>query len=161
MTQEVFLKLSKSDSDKINNVKSWVYTIAKNTITDYYRKRKIYTEELEDKVIMEDYNDNNAVQELSTCITSYIEKLPEDYREIMRLSELENIPQKDIAVRLDMNYVTVRSKVQRGRRKLRDIFTECCNISQGAAGSILGYERKNRCTEDCSGKTENDNGSTC
>ena len=47
LTQEVFYKLSKSDRDHVKSIKSWVYTIAKNTITDYYRKKKVITSEVE------------------------------------------------------------------------------------------------------------------
>jgi len=142
LTQEVFLKLSKSDSKKIENVKSWVYTIAKNTIIDYYRKSKLHLEEIEGDFVEESYNDQNAVEELSSCITSYIEQLPAQYRDIMRMHEMEGIPQKDIAQKLNMNYVTVRSKIQRGRRKLKDIFTDCCTIEQGGKGSIMDYHKK-------------------
>lgn len=41
LTQDVFLKLAKSDEQQVNNLKSWVYTIARNTITDYYRKKQL------------------------------------------------------------------------------------------------------------------------
>ncbi len=149
LTQEIFLKLAKSNINSIDNVKSWVYTIAKNTITDYYRKKKVYTEEVNEETIKDEYNDDNIVQELSGCITAYVEKLPEDYIEIMRLSELEDIPQKEIAEKLNMNYVTVRSKIQRGRKKLKAIFSDCCTIIQGAKGSILDYEKNNGCSDGC------------
>ena len=54
---------------------------------------------------------------------------------------------KDIAAQLNMNYVTVRSKIQRGRRKLKDIFTDCCVITQGGKGSILSYEERKCCDD--------------
>lgn len=150
LTQEVFYKLSKSNSDKIDNVKSWVYTIAKNTITDYYRKKKIHTEEIGEYPEDETYNDNNVVEELSCCIEKYVEQLPKDYSSVMMLSELEEVSQKEIAEQLGMNYTTVRSKIQRGRKKLKDIFTQCCTVKQGMKGSILSYERNQ--VETCDSK---------
>jgi len=156
LTQDVFLRLSKSNLDRIENVKSWVYTIAKNAITDYYRKRKSPTGELTENTIPETAHEpDEVVQELSRCVTAYINMLPEDYRHLLTLSELESVPQKEIATRLGMNYTTVRSKVQRGRQKLKEIFTACCTVQQGAKGSILGYERNktalsgNNCGEGC------------
>ena len=145
LTQEVFYKLSKSEINDVESVKSWVYTIARNTITDYYRKKKFpTTNEVEELVFYDELDDENAVEELSQCVTQFVNELPEDYRSIIVLSELEEIPQKEIAERLDMNYVTVRSKVQRGRKKLKGIFSDCCNITQGGKGSILGYEVRNK-----------------
>ncbi len=143
LTQEVFYKLSKSETSKVESVKSWVYMIAKNTITDYYRKKKIpTTNEVEEVGYSYELNDENAADELSKCVTQFVNELPEDYRSIMLLSELEEIPQKEIAERLNMNYVTVRSKIQRGRKKLKDLFSDCCNVSQGGKGSILDYKIK-------------------
>ena len=41
-----------------------------------------------------------------------------------------------------MKYVTVRSKVQRGRKKLKDLFEGCCTVLQGGKGSITDFENK-------------------
>jgi len=151
LTQEVFLKLSKSNIDAVKNIKSWVYTIAKNTITDYYRSNKRRTEEVSESLFFEGEEKENAVEELSNCcITPFIKQLPKEYHTIIQLSEIEGVSQKEIAAKLDMNYVTVRSKVQRGRKKLKDLFTECCTIIQGGKGSILEFENKNtNCKRDC------------
>ncbi len=145
LTQEIFLKLAKSNLEKVDNIKNWVYTIAKNTITDYYRKKRIVTEELENHTIEEEYNDHNVVEELSTCLNFYVEALPESYRGVMKLSEIESKSQKEIAASLNMNYVTIRSKVQRGRKKLKELFSKCCTISQGGKGSIMEYEQNEGC----------------
>ncbi|WP_420601762.1 sigma-70 family RNA polymerase sigma factor [Flagellimonas sp.] len=153
ITQDVFYKLSKSKTDAVDNVKSWVYTIAKNTITDYYRKKRLATNDLEDTVPAEEYNEENAAEELSKCVTVFVQELPEEYRSILTLSELEEMSQKEIAEKLDMNYVTVRSKIQRGRKKLKELFSKCCSIKQGGKGSILEYHQNSTCDEDsgCSG----------
>lgn len=147
LTQEIFLKLAKSDTENVENIKSWVYAIARNTITDYYRKKKIAIDSIEDFDLSAEQASDDVVHELSCCMKNYVDQLPEEYRQIIQLSELENMPQKEIAAQLDMNYVTVRSKVQRGRKKLRDVFGECCTFKQGGRGSILEYERKNDCCD--------------
>ena len=77
LTQEVFYKLSKSENSNVNSVKSWVYTIAKNTITDYYRKKKITTAEVEEVPYEEEYDDENTTAELSNCVTLFVNELPE------------------------------------------------------------------------------------
>lgn len=142
LTQDVFLKLSKSNKDGIDNLKSWVYTIAKNTITDYYRKKQLPTEGMEEHSISDDYTYDSATQELGKCVGSFVNQLPEEYRELMILSELKDMPQKEIAELLNLNYVTVRSKIQRGRKKLKELFEGCCTILQGGKGSIIDFESK-------------------
>ncbi len=146
LTQDIFYKLSKSETSQVTSLKNWVYTIAKNSITDYYRKKKVLTEDVDDKEIAEEHNHQDAVEELSRCIKSYVAELPEEYKAIMVLSELEEIPQKEIAEKLDLKYSTVRSKVQRGRTRLREMFSECCTIKQGGKGSIIEFKSREECS---------------
>ena len=144
LTQDVFLKLSKSNKDGIDNLKSWVYTIAKNTINDYYRKRRLYTEIIDNHAFTDDFEEQDAAKALGSCVGSFVNQLPEEYRELMILSELKDIPQKEIAQQLDMNYVTVRSKIRRGRIKLKALFEGCCTIMQGGKGSIMDYKSNSK-----------------
>ncbi len=145
LTQDVFLKMSRSNSNGIDDLKSWVYRIAKNTITDYYRKKRLQTDIIEGDVLLDYEEDDNVSIELSTCVSMFIEQLPEEYKDLLVLSELKEMSQKEIAQQLNMNYVTVRSKVQRGRKKLRELFESCCIVEQGGKGSILGYQTKKGC----------------
>lgn len=145
VTQDVFLKLSASDLSQVNNVKSWMYAIARNSITDYYRKKKLVTQTSENLLDESSENDQAAIKELGSCVQRFIKQLPEDYQRIMIMSEINNIPQKEIAEILDMNYITVRSKVQRGRSKLKELFTNCCHIEVDKRGAIIDYHEKSNC----------------
>ncbi|CAL2080618.1 sigma-70 family RNA polymerase sigma factor [Tenacibaculum sp. 190524A02b] len=145
LTQDVFLKLSKSNKNGVDNLKSWIYTIAKNTITDYYRKKQLETNSIEDDTFLNHDEQEDASIELGKCVNSFIDQLPEEYRELMTLSELQEVPQKEIAEQLNMNYVTVRSKIQRGRKKLKELFEGCCTVLQGGKGSIIGFKSKTDC----------------
>ncbi|MGX1930159.1 RNA polymerase sigma factor SigZ [Flagellimonas sp. 2504JD4-2] len=145
LLQDIFLKLSQSDLEKIDNLKSWLYAVARNAIIDYYRKKKIELIELEQQFSAESMDDASTVYELSKCVQTFIEYLPEDYAQLLKLHEIEGLPQKEIAERLDMNYVTVRSKIQRGRVKLKQLFAECCQVEQGGRGAILCYNNKSSC----------------
>lgn len=144
LTQEVFYKFSKANNDEVSSMKSWLYTIAKNTITDYYRKKKIMSlpGDIEEIPHRHEEEEPTVVEELSKCIVEFILQLPEDYRTMMIMSELEEVPQKEIATKLNMNYVTVRSKIQRGRKKLKGLLSSCCVIEQGGKGSILRYAKR-------------------
>ncbi len=145
LTQEVFLKLSKSNITVIESVKSWVYAVAKNAIIDHFRKRKLEIQALEENLAYESELDNGTITELSACILPFIEELPEEYRQLLKLSEIDGVSQKEIAKNLQMNYITVRSKIQRGRQRLKQLFSECCEIEKGGRGSILCYEKKVNC----------------
>ncbi len=145
IVQDVFYKLSKSDITAIDNFKHWIYRVTKNTIIDYYRKKRLTLTALEDRFMAEQQNENKVVEELSNCVIPMIEKLPEDYQKLIKLSEIDGYSQKEIADQLNMNYVTVRSKIQRGRTKLKALFSNCCTVQQAGKGSIVDFQNKTNC----------------
>jgi len=156
LTQEVFYKLINTNQKgtEIRNAQSWLYTTARNILTDYYRKKKIPTEEIEANnvesppLIAEELTLSEEQRtKLQTYLRSLVNELPETYRKIIQMSELEGFSQKEIAEELGMNYTTVRSKVQRGRQQLKRMISDCCEVIQGGKGSIIGYKPndKNEC----------------
>ena len=150
LTQEIFLKFSRSWDDKVHtNIKAWLYTIARNSITDYYRTRKINPSELHDRAMEEVGDKDRAIEELSGCIRHFIGELPAPYGQLLQLSAMDNLTQKEIAKRLDMNYATVRSKVQRGRKKLKGLIMACCEVEQKGRGNISAYTKKGSCPGEC------------
>lgn len=151
LTQEVFIKLlrSREKGISINNLQNWLFSIAKNSVIDYYRKKKIILE-----TINEDNNHDLKYEydeliltegqqlRLKVYLKTVIQELPENYRVLIEMSELQGLSQKEIAEELGMNYTTVRSKIQRGRQKIKKAISNCCEIIQGGKGSIIGYRPK-------------------
>jgi RNA polymerase sigma-70 factor (ECF subfamily) len=144
LTQEVFVKLIKSNTRQVENVRSWVYTIARNTITDYYRKKQAVSTTVEEQLLSNEEGESQDAFELSKCIRPFVKQLPENYRNVIELSELQGKSQKVIAAELNMNYVTVRSMVQRGRTKLKRLIVNCCTVQQGGRGSIIDVSSNNK-----------------
>jgi RNA polymerase sigma-70 factor, ECF subfamily len=68
--------------------------------------------------------------------------LPEGYRTVVTLSELEGVPLKEISQRLGIGLSAIKSRVQRGRRQLRRNLARCCEI-QIEHGRIVGCEVRN------------------
>jgi RNA polymerase sigma-70 factor, ECF subfamily len=143
--QDVMLKiLSKSDTlTSEKSLKSWLYAITKNQIIDYYRSRKsdlrknsvaFESQQIVDEVAVED-DDTEA--EFEICLRNYINQLPDDYREIILKSELDGVSQKELSQQLGLNYVTLRSKVQRGRNKIKENILKACVIELDAAGRVV------------------------
>lgn len=152
--QEIFIKIvskidSLSDNEKLN---SWIFTIARNTIIDYYRKNNkngsaAITEKIMDEVQGE--VDLDTTKGLDKCLKNFIKKLPEGYREIIIDSELKGTRQKDLAEKYNLAYPTVRSRVQRGRSKLKEMLLDCCKIESDSRGNIITASRINSCDDVC------------
>jgi RNA polymerase sigma-70 factor (ECF subfamily) len=152
--QEVFIKISTklnslADGEKL---RSWIFAITRNAIIDYYRsnansKKAEITEKIVNEVKEE--NDIDVTKGLDKCLRDFIKLLPEEYRDIIIDSELKGIKQKDLAEKYDLAYPSVRSRVQRGRGRLKDMLLNCCKIEADSRGNILKATSKNNCGDDC------------
>src|SRR5687768_14756420 len=100
--QNVFIKISShvnklSDEEKLQ---SWIFTITRNAIIDYYRANALKKNVAVDMVMEEnilDQEQTDPTKGLDQCINGMISLLPEEYRDIIIDSELKGIKQKDLA----------------------------------------------------------------
>lgn len=154
IVQDIFEKVIKNikKMESIENLQQYLYKIARNTIADAYRSRKlVFSEEELDgggnrmpDTAEEPHAENlNSIISRS-CVKPFIEKLPEKYREAVLASEIENMSQKELAEQLGISYSGAKSRVQRGREKLKDLFQQCCNFEYDKYGNLI---KKN--AEDC------------
>jgi RNA polymerase sigma-70 factor (ECF subfamily) len=67
------------------------------------------------------------------------------------LTELEGLTQKDAAELLGISVSGMKSRVQRGREKIRDMFDDCCRISVDCRGRVVECEPRalEEIPEDC------------
>ena len=100
ITSETFLKVI-NNSDKLNhieNIKSYIYTIAKNTYINYYNKNKITisTDDIEKFDLgVSSFEDNFMESEDVKKLHLAIEKLDEPYKSITKL-RLNDMTYKEI-----------------------------------------------------------------
>lgn len=137
IVQDVYLKVHEG-SDKLRDsdkVVQWIYQITRNTIIDYFRKGKRLKSADEMQFAYEASNEENEL--LSGCLAPLINTLPEKYRDAIVLSEIEGMSQKELAEKLDISYSGAKSRVQRGREKLKDAITQCCTIKTDVYGNII------------------------
>ncbi|MCY9696509.1 RNA polymerase sigma factor SigZ [Paenibacillus alginolyticus] len=146
--QDVFRKIhlsihTLSDESKIQ---SWMYQITRNAITDYYRtsaRRNGIETHFDDEIKLmeteEVSNLNNLVSGWLTCIA---QALDEKYREAILLTELGVFTQKQLAERLGISVSGAKSRVQRGREKIKEMLLACCHIERDRLGNVIDYQRK-------------------
>ncbi len=117
------------------SLKAWLFKILKNTFINLYRKKvkepeKVDYEKVEPFIsLLQDNNsDVTNIEEnillnkfLSDDVTSALEKLPDDFKTVVLLSDLEGFSYKEISEIMDCPIGTVRSRLSRGRRMLQKI----------------------------------------
>jgi RNA polymerase sigma-70 factor (ECF subfamily) len=149
LLQDVFVKIHSrletlSDAER---VQGWVYSIARNAIIDHYRVRKS-SEPLPPSLddLAAEPDDGDAVwRELEECLRPMIEYLPTTYREPLLLAEFDGLALKEVAERLGLSLSGAKSRVQRGRAKLKELMLTCCHFEFDSRGKPISY--KNDC--DC------------
>jgi RNA polymerase sigma-70 factor, ECF subfamily len=154
--QNVFIKIS-ANLDKLTEdvkLKNWIFTITRNAIIDYYRinanKKKVaINEEINDDMPQPE-EDLDPTKGLDQCINSMIGLLPDEYRDIIIQSEIKGVKQKDLADQYGIAHPSMRSKVQRGRERLKQLFYNCCHIETDKLGNVIEAKGKTDCAGPCS-----------
>ncbi|MCB0192172.1 MAG: sigma-70 family RNA polymerase sigma factor [Anaerolineae bacterium] len=136
--QDAFLKAYKSIQQyQGGSFKSWVLRIVTNTCYDQlrYKKRRPATS-LDDMTDNPEEHNTHLVSkkeapedsvlrgELSDLIQVGINSLPEDQRIVVVLSDVQGMAYQEIAEIIDQPLGTVKSRLSRGRRRLRDYLLE-------------------------------------
>lgn len=149
--QDTFLKMHA----RINTLKdeqklqSWLYQIARHTIYDYYRSQTHTLALPEGFDLPEEPMSEDVEQTLLPAIKAMVDCLPEPYREAIILTEYHGLTQKELATRLNLSFSGAKSRVQRGRAKLRQMLLECCHFEFDRRGNIIDYYPRNDCCVMC------------
>jgi RNA polymerase sigma-70 factor (ECF subfamily) len=130
LAQETFIKAYKK-LDTLKNpekTKSWLYSIARNTVMDFFRKNK-NREVGESNALLEniaqatatDLQDYAAEREISKELERFIDKLVKEDRAIIRLLYYEGFTYKEIVKLLNINENTLKSRLHRARKVLLEM----------------------------------------
>lgn len=118
--QETFIKAMLSLSEN-NNIKSWLYKVARNIFIDYYRKNKNEgILDINEINIEDDFDLLNSVitNEINKRLYIEIQNLSLQERELITLYYFGELKQEEISQQLGLSHSSVRTSLYRIRRKL-------------------------------------------
>lgn len=159
LTQEVFVRVGKGLKDFRGdaNLSTWIYRIATNVATDMLRSRSFRETGATQSISQDDapIEDVDAFtgekkpsverqlirEEMSSCVQDYIDTLPEQYRTVVMLSEIEELTNPEIAEILGLTIETVKIRLHRGRAKLKGKLETGCDFDRDEE-DILVCDRK-------------------
>jgi RNA polymerase sigma-70 factor (ECF subfamily) len=149
LTQAVFLKVSgalpafRGES----SLSTWIYRIATNVARDHARAlgrwNNADVESVEDLPDPAQEAADRAYirQEMRACIRELVEKLPEQYRAPLLLSDFEELANAQVAEILGLSLDTVKIRLHRARSRLRTAM-ECRCTFYYDDGNELMCDRK-------------------
>ncbi len=142
--QEVFIRIHRS-VDSLHNrerLAAWLFQVTRNAIIDHARARESQAgsrPEDFDAPAPDEGDDGSQTLELSGCVEPMIAALPANYREAIQLTDINGLTQMEAAQRSGLTFSGMKSRVQRARRRLKDMMLDCCRIELDRRGGIRDY----------------------
>lgn len=163
IVQDVWLKMQRGlDGLKDRSrLVSWIFQIARHAIIDHYRApgrgREMPAGLAED---LEAYQSSSSRQtaseesgrlraELAGCLRPMIDRLSGEYRQAVVLVDLEGLTHQAAATQLGLSLSGMKSRVQRGRRQLKEVLETCCTIELDRRRGVTDYDVRDRQDKSC------------
>jgi RNA polymerase sigma factor (sigma-70 family) len=146
IVQDVFYELTESFSllRPVEQLASWLFTVARNKITDRYRKKKtsslenelVFSSDEEDEMVLADLlssgeagaDDMLMREAVMDAIEEALEELPEVQRDAFVMNEIEGMKFEDISAATGVPVKTLISRKRYAviylRQKLQDLYSE-------------------------------------
>jgi RNA polymerase sigma-70 factor, ECF subfamily len=141
IVQDVLLRLQASSANwnDPRQITTWLFTTAHNAIVDYYRARGKRDQPVEQAVSSTDLKTLNRA--LSRCLVPMLDELPSGDRAVLQLS-MSGLALPEVARKLHVSTTCVKSRAQRGRKKLRSLLLQCCAVETDRRGNILDARKR-------------------
>lgn len=129
--EKALVSFDKYSSDK-GAFSTWIFSIARNTLIDYYRTNKAKQQVSLDEAIEVPSRDLSPQEEVEKkaeqeCLRGCLSRLPEDDQEIIRLKFAGEFNNRQIAKMLGLSESNVGVRLFRAVKKLREDFNESWN----------------------------------
>jgi len=128
-----------------SRLRPWVFRVARNVLNDHFRRpvppEQPLDGDLAETVSGEDDENINLDGTVGGWLFWMIGQLPEDYREAVRLAEAEGLTAQEVADRLGISLPAAKSRILRGREKLKEILARCCEVKFDRRGHVMDYTR--------------------
>ena len=142
--QEVFVRIHRSLGSlrQKDNLPAWLFQITRNAVADHYRSRREPGQPLDagfDAPAAASQDRDTGLSELSACLTPMIAALPERYRDALVMTALNGLSQQEAANRLGVSLSGAKSRVQRGRKQIKDMLQACCRVELDRLGGVVDF----------------------
>lgn len=111
ITSDVFLKIyEKLDSfdETKSSLSTWIFTVTRNTLIDYYRTRKVYSEIPEATEAEDSIEDDVCNAEMLSALTKALSQMEERERDIIILRYYDGKTLREIAEQMGISYAYVK-----------------------------------------------------
>ena len=148
IAQDVLVRnIAAGSLERVGNPTAWLYRSARNAVIDHYRTRHIHDPlghlaEVWPEPAPPDNRPNEATRDLAGCLQPLVAQLPEIYREALDRVDLAGQSHHVAAAEVGISTSGMKSRVQRARRQLKELLTDCCAVQVDVHGAVASYHPK-------------------
>lgn len=159
--QDTLLRLHEATSSlrDASRAEAWVFSIARRTIADFYRKEERRPPETpigspkdvasgrkeaaaSTEQLAEYEGAHGVHEEVLSWLRPMAEELPRPDRRALVMADFEGHTQQEVADELGLSLSGAKSRVQRARVKLGERLERCCEIEFGPSGQAEAFRRR-------------------
>ena len=130
--QDIFAHLwqNRQNLDEEGNLKSYLYTSAKNKALNHLKRPDTYFESTDDNeyLLNDEVTERVINEELETAIDKAIDSLPEKCKMIFKMNKNDKLTYKEIADILNISQKTVETQMSRALKKLRIMLAHLAKV---------------------------------
>lgn len=132
LAQETFMKVYErlDQFDPARRFGPWLFRIGVNQTLDYMRRRKrrgwwlLFTDRNSEKSPDPAINDPRQAMDLRQEVEAVLDQIPENYRIVLMLRDLQNFSTSEIATMLDRKEATIRWRLAEARSMFQEIWVK-------------------------------------
>lgn len=126
LVSEAFRKACEKYDSSIRNEKAWLFMIVRNSVIDYYRKRKdvLLEENIDLYTYPSAFEQEFEKKENIKCLKNALDRLSQEESEIINLKYFADMKYKDIGKLLGKSDNAVKMKTARIIKKLKDLMNQ-------------------------------------
>ncbi len=129
-----------SGPDDPSRLLPWLYQVTRNAIADRWRKQRPTEELPEDLAAPAAGIPDPVPEELVGCLDLFLARLDADERTALEAADRDGLPQADVASRLGLSVSGAKSRIQRSRAKIREMYVACCSVELDRRGGVADYQ---------------------
>ena len=131
--------------ERVDNPTAWLYRSARNAVIDHYRTRHLHdplgqTTDLWPEPEPANDRPNQATRDLAGCLQPLVAQLPDIYRDALDRVDLAGQSHHVAAAEVGISTSGMKSRVQRARRQLKELLTDCCTVQIDRRGAVASYQ---------------------
>ena len=149
LVQEAYVRVLRAkDGGRINYVKAFLFSTARNLALDIFRRRKVVSIDgvanLDDLSVLDEKPDIGEAldrQHELEMLAESVRSLPERCRQVLTLRLLYGYSQKEISEQLGISHHTVKAQLEKGVRRCAEFFAQRGMTSSPPSKPVQARER--------------------